>query len=218
MAPASATEGNNTQALPPSRHQQKGREEIDDDDDDEGGRDVDKTLEETFGPEAKSLKMQLSPRADHTALDYDLIVQLSKYIVVGRQDKMQKRAGNERAPEAERDIAILIFMSGFAEIDRLMGMMKRDGVLGDGRKTRIFALHSSIPTNQQKAVFQRMPPGVVKIVVATNIAETSITVTTCVVLYLLRFITSFSSSNGSCFLSLSPPVFYVTDRRCHPRH
>lgn len=37
-------------------------------------------------------------------------------------------------------------------------------------------VHSNIPMMDQKAIFQQPPPGVRKIVLATNIAETSITV------------------------------------------
>lgn len=38
------------------------------------------------------------------------------------------------------------------------------------------AVHSNIPMMDQKAIFQQPPAGVRKIVLATNIAETSITI------------------------------------------
>lgn len=37
-------------------------------------------------------------------------------------------------------------------------------------------MHSNIPMMDQQNIFQRPPPGVRKIVLATNIAETSITI------------------------------------------
>lgn len=37
-------------------------------------------------------------------------------------------------------------------------------------------LHSSLNSQAQRAVFRKYPAGVVKIVIATNIAETSITI------------------------------------------
>lgn len=68
--------------------------------------------------------------------------------------------------------AILVFLPGFAEIDQLVRALERHPRIGRG--SRVFPLHSSLPPQQQKSIFQRMPPGVRKIVVSTNIAETSV--------------------------------------------
>jgi ATP-dependent RNA helicase DHX36 len=40
----------------------------------------------------------------------------------------------------------------------------------------IYPVHSLMPTATQRAIFQRPPPGTRKVVIATNIAETSITI------------------------------------------
>ena len=44
----------------------------------------------------------------------------------------------------------------------------------------VYPLHSALTTEDQKKVFLRPPSGVRKIVIATNIAETSITIDDCV--------------------------------------
>ncbi|CAM9660312.1 unnamed protein product [Chrysoparadoxa australica] len=43
----------------------------------------------------------------------------------------------------------------------------------------VFPLHSSLSSREQRAIFKKMPRGVRKVVVSTNIAETSITIEDC---------------------------------------
>jgi hypothetical protein len=68
---------------------------------------------------------------------------------------------------------------------------------------RIFPLHSSLSSSEQNAVFQPMPPGVRKIVVATNIAETSVTIED--VVYVIDTCRVKENSYDEVFLS-----FYAT--------
>jgi ATP-dependent RNA helicase DHX36 len=48
-------------------------------------------------------------------------------------------------------------------------------VLGDERQYCLLPLHSSLPAHAMRAVFARARPGVRKIVLSTNIAETGVT-------------------------------------------
>ncbi|XP_056313163.1 3'-5' RNA helicase YTHDC2 [Danio aesculapii] len=74
--------------------------------------------------------------------------------------------------------AVLIFLPGYDEIVSL-----RDQILFDDKRFtdhqqrfQVFVLHSSMQTSDQKKVLKNTPRGVRKIILSTNIAETSITV------------------------------------------
>ncbi|KAJ3995009.1 P-loop containing nucleoside triphosphate hydrolase protein [Lentinula boryana] len=78
--------------------------------------------------------------------------------------------------------AILVFMPGLGEIRKLNDILTAHPLFGlDDFK--IYPLHSTLSSENQSAVFDIPPPGVRKIVIATNIAETGITIPdiTCVV-------------------------------------
>ena len=82
---------------------------------------------------------------------------------------------------AEYSKAVLIFLPGIAEIRRL-----HDMILGSRAFTRgwnVFPLHSTIAMEEQEQAFLISRAGVRKIVIATNIAETGITIpdVTCVI-------------------------------------
>lgn len=77
------------------------------------------------------------------------------------------------------DGAVLVFFPGLAEIQGIEKILTTQSVLGvdvsDESKYRLFLLHSSIP-DSQKTVFGKAPQGVRKIILSTNIAETSVTI------------------------------------------
>ena len=79
--------------------------------------------------------------------------------------------------------AILVFLPGLGEIRRLLDTLQAHKHFGDNRKWVIYALHSSVSSDKQQAAFDVPPHGVRKIVLATNIAETGITIPdiTCVI-------------------------------------
>nr|XP_014346728.1 PREDICTED: probable ATP-dependent RNA helicase YTHDC2 isoform X2 [Latimeria chalumnae] len=80
--------------------------------------------------------------------------------------------------QSSDDGAILIFLPGY---DEIVGL--RDRILYDDRRFadsshryQVFMLHSNMQTTDQKKVLKPPPLGVRKIILSTNIAETSITV------------------------------------------
>ncbi|KIX04463.1 uncharacterized protein Z518_05331 [Rhinocladiella mackenziei CBS 650.93] len=65
---------------------------------------------------------------------------------------------------------ILIFMPGTLEIDRCLR------TLNESPRIHGLPLHASLTPTEQRQVFRRAPSGKRKVVVATNVAETSITI------------------------------------------
>lgn len=71
--------------------------------------------------------------------------------------------------------AILVFLPGIGEISKLLRKMDESTFFSRDRY-EIYPLHSKLPSLEQRKIFQKPPDGIRKIIVATNIAETSITI------------------------------------------
>ena len=67
------------------------------------------------------------------------------------------------------------FPAGWDEIIRLKEQLEQVACFKGGRY-HLLPLHSMVPTQDQRKVFIRPPPGVRKIILATNIAETAVTI------------------------------------------
>ncbi|MCO5549284.1 hypothetical protein L7F22_002752 [Adiantum nelumboides] len=76
----------------------------------------------------------------------------------------------------ERPGAVLVFMTGWEEITALKDKLSSHPLLGDKRKVLILPCHGSMASAEQRLIFEHPPPNVRKIVLATNMAETSITI------------------------------------------
>lgn len=89
-------------------------------------------------------------------IQYDLIATLVSYI--------DRQLG-------EKDGSILVFMPGTAEITRCINTISSSS-------SRFYALplHASLAPAEQRKVFPKPPKGFRKVVVSTNVAETSITI------------------------------------------
>lgn len=99
-------------------------------------------------------KSTWSRQAD--AIDFELVLQVVEMI---------HREGVEGG--------IMIFMPGWSEISNVL---ERLGKVNFAHQLQVHALHSRLPSSEQKQIFQRPPLGKRKVVVATVLAETSITV------------------------------------------
>ncbi|RID44875.1 hypothetical protein BRARA_I01640 [Brassica rapa] len=98
-------------------------------------------------------------RLNEDAIDYELLEELICHI-----------------DDTCNEGAILVFLPGVSEIhmllDRLAASYRFRGPSADW----LLPLHSSIASTEQKRVFLRPPEDVRKVIIATNIAETSITI------------------------------------------
>ena len=72
---------------------------------------------------------------------------------------------------------ILVFMTGQEDIEVTCELVEeRLKMLNDPPKLSILPIYSQMPADLQAKIFDAAPPGVRKVIVATNIAETSLTV------------------------------------------
>lgn len=70
--------------------------------------------------------------------------------------------------------AILVFAPGVEDISRICRQLAASPRLRGG--VQVLPLHGGLPPSQQARVFDRPPRGTVKVVVSTNVAETSLTI------------------------------------------
>ncbi|XP_074635335.1 ATP-dependent DNA/RNA helicase DHX36-like isoform X1 [Acropora palmata] len=112
-----------------------------------------------------SIQHKFSPRTIATLnnmymekIDLDLVVRVVTHISLHMEEG-----------------AILVFLPGWDDISKVHDKLKEEKMFSSD-KFRIIPLHSMMPSTNQKEVFDRPPEGVRKIVIATNIAETSITI------------------------------------------
>lgn len=98
---------------------------------------------------------------DNQRIDYELIVKLTNAIAT-------------KPKLVQYSSAILIFMPGIGEIRRLYNLLVTSRTFSSG--WAIHMLHSSFSTQELEQAFVVPPVGMRKIVIATNIAETGITI------------------------------------------
>ncbi|XP_012229810.1 putative ATP-dependent RNA helicase DHX57 isoform X2 [Linepithema humile] len=104
---------------------------------------------------------------DHERINFELIEETLGWIVFGEHD--YPKTGS-----------ILIFLPGLAEILTLCNQLCENGNKWPKTKFLILPLHSSLSNEEQSLIFKKTEKGVRKIVISTNLAETSITIDDCV--------------------------------------
>ncbi|XP_042320101.1 ATP-dependent RNA helicase A isoform X1 [Sceloporus undulatus] len=141
-----------TKFIPPPKDKKKK------DKDEEGGEDDDTNCNlicsGDYGPETKHHMAQLNEKET----PFELIEALLKYIET------------LNVPGA-----VLVFLPGWNLIYTMQKYLEMNPHFGSQRY-RILPLHSQIPREEQRKVFDPVPPGMTKVILSTNIAETSITI------------------------------------------
>lgn len=144
-------------------------------DDDDAEIDTDKAVVTStpnlasYSQETKTTLSRLNPYQ----IPYELIVRLLETVAF--------------SPEyINYSKAILVFLPGMGEIRRLNDLLSVHPAFGSNKRDGgwlVYPLHSTIASEDQEAAFLVPPRGMRKMVIATNIAETGITIpdVTCVI-------------------------------------
>lgn len=105
---------------------------------------------------------------DPLKVNPELVEHVLRYIVDGEH-------------EWPRQGSILVFLPGLAEIQAVHDELSDSSVFSPrAGKYVLVPLHSTLTNEEQALVFQKAPKGKRKIVLSTNIAETSVTIDDCV--------------------------------------
>lgn len=97
---------------------------------------------------------------------YDVVVQTLDLLLSGKGFPPPKSQSSNFG-------AILVFLPGIAEINKVERLLRSKPHASSGF---IVPLHGSLPSNAQNLAFKSPPKGKRKVVLATNIAETSVTI------------------------------------------
>ncbi|XP_045476093.1 dosage compensation regulator [Harmonia axyridis] len=148
-----------TKFIPPldTRKRKSGSNKDKDDDEDtvpDDDENLNKVIDEGYSDATKAALAKISERE----ISFELLEALLKYI------KSQNIPG-----------AVLVFLPGWNLIFAMMKHLQNHPLFG-GQQYSILPLHSQIPREDQRKVFEDTPPSVTKVILSTNIAETSITI------------------------------------------
>lgn len=102
-------------------------------------------------------------RVDESRIDYDMLGQLVKFLV------LRKEMGS--------DGSILVFLPGAPEINQAKAAVSK---IAGSLPIKILPLHGGLQPREQLLVFQDSPRAT-KVILSTNVAETSITIPDCTV-------------------------------------
>ena len=120
-------------------------------------------------PEAAPSVCAAMAEMDPDILNVDLVAQLVLWHLSPHGHAASGLTGSEGAA--------LVFLPGVAEIDNVRQALLESYLGHDELQASwVLPLHGSLSPDEQRRVFERAPEGITKVVLATNVAETSITI------------------------------------------
>ncbi|KFQ44413.1 ATP-dependent RNA helicase A, partial [Nestor notabilis] len=141
-----------TQFIPPPKEKKKKEKDEESPEDDDTNCNL--ICSDEYGPETKHSMAQLNEKETSFELIEALLIYIKTLNVPG---------------------AVLVFLPGWNLIYTMQKHLEMNPRFG-GNQYRILPLHSQIPLEEQRRVFDPVPPGVMKVILSTSIAETSITI------------------------------------------
>ncbi|XP_030352113.1 ATP-dependent RNA helicase A isoform X4 [Strigops habroptila] len=141
-----------TQFIPPPKEKKKKEKDEESPEDDDTNCNL--ICSDEYGPETKHAMAQLNEKETSFELIEALLIYIKTLNVPG---------------------AVLVFLPGWNLIYTMQKHLEMNPRFG-GNQYRILPLHSQIPLEEQRRVFDPVPPGVMKVILSTSIAETSITI------------------------------------------
>jgi ATP-dependent RNA helicase DHX29 len=112
-------------------------------------------------------------RVNEQVINYDLIEDVLN-LILARTDSNDMLVAPEGGDLSRG--SVLIFLPGLGEIRSLSERLEASRTLGNGRLFNVIPMHSTLSSVDQRKVFVPAKPGCRKIILSTNIAETSITI------------------------------------------
>ncbi|CAF0903640.1 unnamed protein product [Brachionus calyciflorus] len=142
-----------------TRKKRKDNNDDDEDDEDEAATDdQDVDCNSIISPEYSERTRNSMKQLSEKNLSFELIENLLKYI-----------------SQLNQPGSVLIFLPGWNLISSLLKFFQQHPFFGSNQFI-LLPLHSQIPKEDQYKVFDDAPPGKTKIILSTNIAESSITI------------------------------------------
>lgn len=144
----------------PWNDSEKSDEEFEEDDEEA------EAIVERKAPSQQQVQVPLEERVkrvDEANIDYDMLGQLVKCLI--------------REKTMEKNTSILVFLPGAPEINQAKTVISK---ITGGMPILLLPLHGGLQPKEQNIVF-RPSPTAVKVILSTNVAETSITIPDCTV-------------------------------------
>lgn len=137
--------------------------ELSDDEDRDSTNSVTESKTETAIAQPMQVDAVLK-KIDENYIDYDLLAALVNHLV--------------RNKSSADDGSILIFLPGAPEINKAIEAIQRAAI---DLPIRLLPLHGGLQPQEQNKVFVSADKGFTKVIVSTNVAETSITIPDCTI-------------------------------------